>query len=49
MDKMVEGFRGQAPMASQLSTNFVTHMFEHTGEISAIKGLQGAKGYATGA
>ena len=48
MEKMVEGFRGQAPMASQLSTNLVTHMFEHAGEISAIKGLQGAKGYATG-
>jgi hypothetical protein len=47
MEKMIEGPRGQSPLALQLSTNFVTHMFEHTGEISAIKGLQGAKGYAT--
>jgi len=48
LDRMVEGFRGPVPMANQLSTTLVTHVFEHAGEISAIKGCQGAKGYATG-
>jgi hypothetical protein len=49
LERMAEGFRGPVQVASQISTNLVSHIYEHTGEISAIKGLQGAKGYATGA
>ena len=47
LERLVEGFRGQAPMANQLSVLLITHPFEHIGEISAIKGCQGQKGYAT--
>ncbi len=45
LDEMQEGFRGQATLASLLSNTYVTHVYEHAGEISAIKGLQGAQGY----
>ena len=48
LDRQVEGFRGPVPVGNQLSTLLIGHVFEHAGEISAIKGCQGAKGYATG-
>jgi hypothetical protein len=47
LEKTVESFGGQASVASQISRNLVVHIYEHAGEISTIKGLQGAKGYAT--
>jgi hypothetical protein len=47
LEKTVEAFGGQASVASQISRNLVFHIYEHAGEISTIKGLQGAKGYAT--
>jgi len=47
LDQNVEGFRGPTALSGMLGTFFVTHVYEHTGEISAIKGCQGAKGYAT--
>lgn len=46
LDRMVEGFRGPVPLATQMSYMLVTHVYEHAGEISALKGCQGAKGYA---
>lgn len=46
LDRIVEGFRGPVPQGQTLSVMLVTHVFEHTGEISALKGVQGARGYA---
>jgi len=48
LEMMIEGFRGPVPLGRQISAMLVTHMYEHAGEISAVKGFQGAKGYATG-
>jgi len=48
LDQMVDAFGSQVSVASQISRNLVVHIYEHTGEISTLKGLQGAKGYATG-
>lgn len=48
LDEMREGFRGPTVVALLLSNILVTHVYEHAGEIASIKGLQGAKGYATG-
>ncbi len=47
LDRTVEGMRGPVPVASQIAALLGTHTYEHIGEISAIKGIQGAKGYAT--
>ena len=47
LDRMLDSPRGPAPITNTLTYNLITHVAEHTGEISAIKGLQGAKGYAT--
>ena len=47
LEKTVEAFGSQTSVASQISRNLVVHIYEHAGEISTIKGLQGAKGYAT--
>ncbi|MPZ49263.1 MAG: DUF664 domain-containing protein [Dehalococcoidia bacterium] len=47
LEKPVDAFGSQVSVASQISRNLVVHIYEHTGEISTIKGLQGAKGYAT--
>lgn len=47
LDRMLDGPRGPAPITNTITYNLITHVAMHTGEISSIKGLQGAKGYAT--
>lgn len=47
LDRILDGPRGPAPITNTLTYNLITHVAEHTGEISAIKGIQGAKGYPT--
>lgn len=47
LDRQLEGPRGPVPIVNTLSTMLVTHPCEHAGEISAMKGVQGFKGYAT--
>lgn len=45
LDRQVQGPRGATPVANFLQV-VCNQCLEHGGEISAIKGLQGAKGYA---
>lgn len=45
LDRQVQGPRGATPVANFLQV-ICNQCLEHGGEISAIKGLQGAKGYA---
>jgi hypothetical protein len=46
LERMTPDFRGETPLGLLLSRMLVTHVYEHTGEIATLKGLQGAKGYA---
>ncbi|MSP78735.1 MAG: DinB family protein [Dehalococcoidia bacterium] len=46
LDKQIPGAGGNmVPLANQLSSAIVTHFADHMGEISAIKGIKGGKGY----
>ena len=47
LDQGVEGTQGPTVLGYLLSNSLATHTYEHIGEISALKGLQGATGYAT--
>ena len=47
MERMVDGARGPVSIVTQIAALLATHTYEHIGEISAMKGVQGAKGYAT--
>ncbi len=47
LDRQVPGFGGNmVPLANQLSSALVTHLAEHMGEMSGLKGSAGGKGYA---
>lgn len=45
LDKEVEFFGRKMPVAGLLLGVMCTHIANHTGEISTLKGLQGLKGY----
>lgn len=45
LDRMVSGFRGEAPLGNMLSAALVGHFADHMGEMSALKGCQGGKGW----
>lgn len=45
LDRMVAGFRGEAPLGNMVSAALVVHFADHMGEMSALKGCQGGKGY----
>ena len=47
LDRILDGPRGPAPITNTMTYNFITHVAEHTREISAMKGLQCARDYAT--
>jgi hypothetical protein len=47
LDRSVQWFRGPMDLGHFLVHILVTHVHTHAGEISVLKGLQGAKGYAT--
>jgi uncharacterized damage-inducible protein DinB len=46
LDRPVQWFRGPMALGDFLIHILVTHVYAHTGEISTLKGLQGATGYA---
>ena len=46
LDRGVEGTHGPTVLGHLLSSILATHAYEHIGEISTLKGLQGATGYA---
>jgi hypothetical protein len=46
LDREIETRAGKQPLVNMLSSALITHKLEHLGEISVIKGLQGAKGWA---
>ena len=47
LDREVQGFGGNmVPLGRQLSIFLVTHFMGHLGEVSALKGCQGGKGWA---
>jgi len=46
LDREVQGPFGAMKVADALSNALIGNNLAHTGEISALKGLQGAKGYA---
>ena len=48
LDRTVEGTRGPTMLGHLLSGILVTHVYSHVGEISTLKGIQGARGYAAG-
>lgn len=48
LDREVEGTSGPTVLGHLLSGILSTHAYEHIGEISTLKGLQGATGYAAG-
>ena len=47
LDREVQGFGGNmVPLGNMLSGMLVTHFMGHLGEVSALKGCQGGKGWA---
>ncbi|MBM3946125.1 MAG: DinB family protein [SAR202 cluster bacterium] len=46
LDRMVTGFRGEVPLGNMLSSALVIHLADHMGEMAALKGCQGGKGWA---
>ena len=47
LDREVKNFAGDmVPLGNQLSSSLVTHFMGHLGEVSALKGCQGGKGWA---
>ena len=44
LEQEIDTPRGRQPRVSRLSVYLVSHKFQHTGEIAALLGCQGAKG-----
>lgn len=47
LDRKVVTPRGENALGNLLSTAFVTHFADHMGEMSALKGCQGGKGWVS--
>ena len=45
LETEIEALGTKQPLGSFLGAGLVAHINWHTGEISCVKGLQGAKGY----